>query len=215
MAIRKEVHFFDKEPLFRNAVDYSVYHSFFKDNPKGKLIGESTPIYMYWNDAPARIRDYNPEMKFIITLRNPIDRAFSHWNMERHKQKEAASFWDAISHEEKRCAKALPLQHRVYSYVDRGFYTRQLRRLWEIFPQSQTLVIKSEDLRNAVHPTLEQVAKFLKIGRFQEIEPETVHARPYISVMSEQERDFLRAKYDAEIKELEILLGWDCSAWLK
>ncbi|MGB7755383.1 MAG: hypothetical protein WBL23_04905, partial [Salinisphaera sp.] len=97
------------------------------------VFGEATPIYMYWHDAPRRMWEYNPNMKLIVVLRNPIDRAFSHWNMEKSRNAESLSFWDAIQNEEPRCKEALPYQHRTYSYVDRGFYLEQLRRLWRYF----------------------------------------------------------------------------------
>jgi hypothetical protein len=61
-----------------------------------KLIGEATPIYMYWKEAPERIREYNAKMKLIILLRNPIDRAYSHWNMERSRKLETLPFFDAV-----------------------------------------------------------------------------------------------------------------------
>jgi len=90
---------------------------------------------MYWQNAPKRIWQYNPEMKIIIILRNPIERAFSHWNMERSRNAEHLSFWDAINTEKLRCQETLPLQNRVYSYIDRGFYIKQLENIWRYFPK--------------------------------------------------------------------------------
>lgn len=92
MATDKEVHFFDNEDEFQNVVDYEKYHQHFGPFVEGKVIGESTPIYMYWYDAPRRIWEYNPKMKFVLVLRNPIERAFSHWNMERKKVKNIYHF---------------------------------------------------------------------------------------------------------------------------
>lgn len=135
MAANKEVHFFDNEEYFisNNTIDYSLYHKVFEPKVGSRLLGEATPIYMYWYGAPKRIWEYNPEIKLIVILRNPIERAYSHWNMERARCADDISFWDALAGEGDRCRQALPLQHRVYSYVDRGYYTEQLRRLWTFF----------------------------------------------------------------------------------
>lgn len=86
LSARKEPHFFDQEdPAFFLSPDYSVYHKFFDPEGPHQLLGEATPIYMYWYEAPRRIWQYNPQMKWIIVLRNPVERAFSHWNMVRNK----------------------------------------------------------------------------------------------------------------------------------
>jgi hypothetical protein len=215
MASIKEVHFFDKEANFKSTVDYSKYHSYFKSSTKKKTLGESTPIYMYWYDAPKRIWDYNPEMKFIIILRNPIERAYSHWNMERYRNVEHLSFTEAISTEERRCRKVLPHQHRVFSYIDRGFYIDQLKRIWHFFPKEQTLVIKSENLKNNLGKTLSEIAKFLDVADFKAVQHKEVYARPYITVMTNEERDYLRHIFYYTVKELEQILGWDCSDWLQ
>ena len=100
MADKKEVHFFDKDELFqRNKLDYSHYHSFFTPNSSHKIIGEATPIYMYWKNVVKRIYSYNPFIKLILVLRNPARRAFSHWNMETQRKRENRTFWKAINEE--------------------------------------------------------------------------------------------------------------------
>jgi hypothetical protein len=70
---------------------------------------------MYWYDAPRRIWQYNPDMRIVILLRNPVDRAYSHWNMERERGAEPLEFRQAIATEADRCRAALPAQHRVFS----------------------------------------------------------------------------------------------------
>ena len=100
MADVKEVHFFDTEKHFaREAINYSKYHSFFTPQKSHKILGEATPVYMYWPNAPQRLREYNPRMKLIILLRNPIERAYSHWNMQRTRGIDKLPFWDAIREE--------------------------------------------------------------------------------------------------------------------
>ncbi|MGA2797461.1 MAG: sulfotransferase domain-containing protein [Thermoguttaceae bacterium] len=215
MAKHKESHFFDDEQCFANSnVDYSLYHSLFDPKSDGCLFGETTPIYMYWHPAPRRIWEYNSRMKWIVLLRNPIARAFSDWNMEWDRNAETLSFREAITSERLRCREAIPLQHRVYSYVDRGFYAEQIRRLWHFFPVEQTFFLKTEDLLNDPRNSLDRVCGFLQLDAFREVSPRIKHSRPYISQMTREELAYLRNVYEYDIKQIERLLGWDCSQWL-
>src|ERR1700694_3244384 len=157
---RKELHFFDREEDDR---DYKKYHANFQPKPNHRLIGEASPIYMYWNTAPQRISNYNPKMKWILVLRNPAERAFSAWNMETKRGAEKLSFKEAIEKEPERCREALPLQHRVYSYTDRGLYAHQVRRLFNIFGKDNCLVFLNEELRTNHQQTLRAVFDFLKV----------------------------------------------------
>jgi hypothetical protein len=216
MARKKELHFFDDETNFTGkAVDYTPYHSFFSPQPLQRLCGESTPNYMYWYSAPRRIWEYNPAMKIIIILRNPVDRAFSNWNMEYVLKREFLSFHEAIRTETQRIQEVLPLQHRVYAYVDRGFYTEQIRRIWHYFPKAQTHFIKSEQLKNDPQTELDRVCNFLGVAKMPDIKPRTVLASPYATSMTEADRTYLKELYEFEIKDLEQILSWDCSEWLR
>jgi len=213
LAKVKETHFFDTEANFEgNRVNYADLHKHFTPR-RGQLLGEATPITMYWEAAPRRVCEYNPRMKIICLLRDPIDRAFSHWNMERELGFEKLSFADALNHEAERCRAALPLQHRTYSYTDRGFYCEQIRRLWRYFPREQTLFLKSEDLRTRPQETLNRVFDFLGVRR-RSVKPQVIHARPYTSEMDVAERARLADLYECEVRQLERLLDWDCRDWL-
>ncbi|OQX65300.1 MAG: sulfotransferase [Deltaproteobacteria bacterium] len=215
MANKKEVHFFDNESFFAHGkADYYRYHSSFSPKASHRVVGEATPIYMYWHDAPRRMWEYNPNMKLVVVLRNPIERAYSHWNMERSRNAESLPFWDAIRNEQKRCREALPYQHRVYSYVDRGHYLEQLRRLWRYFSKDNVLVLKNEYLKDQPNEALNKVCNFLEVDNFKDINARNVHSRPYSSKMSHKEREYLRVVFEHEIKGIERELGWDCSNWL-
>lgn len=214
MARQKEVHFFDNENNFAGVVDYTSYHQSFANNSGDTLKGEVTPIYMYWDSAPRRIWEYNPAMKLIAVLRSPIERAFSHWNMERDRNTDTSSFSEAIRLERVRCRSALPLQHRVFSYVDRGFYSEQLRRLWRYFPEGQTLIIKHEELKLDLSNTLTKIANFLGVKDFDHSEYLDIHSRAYLNQMSSEDFYYLRDVFYSEVKMLEAMLGWSCDSWL-
>ncbi|RDV28138.1 sulfotransferase [Alteromonas aestuariivivens] len=216
MAAKKELHFFDRDAWFcHGRPNYARYHSWFSPKPGHMILGESTPIYMYWAPAAKRIQRYNPDMKLLIVLRNPIDRAYSHWNMECARKRESLPFWEAITREKERCAEAQPRQHRIYSYVDRGFYAQQIQHLWRYFPKQQVLVIKNEDLRESPNQTLSLVSDFLGITPQVTAQVKNVHSRPYQSNITDREREYLAHLYAPDIHLLEKSLGWDCSDWLK
>ena len=207
---RKELHFFDRE---EDNTDYKKYHANFKPKPHHRVIGEASLIYMYWETAPGRIWRYNPKMKWILALRNPVERAFSAWNMETKRGKEKLSFAEAIAKETERCREALPLQHRVYSYVDRGFYAQQVRRLFNIFGRDSCLILLSEELRNDHKKTLNRVFEFLGVDS-SFVPPEaSVFEQEYSNKIDNQFRSRLIDIFQLDIKELEKLLGRDLASW--
>lgn len=210
----KEPHFFDTDEHFAGeSIDYAPYHALYAPQPGQRVLGDRTPIYMYWNDAPRRIAAYNPVMKWILLLRNPVTRAYSHWNMEVKQGRETLPFEDAVRTERERCAAAGPLQHRRWSYVDRGRYAVQLRRIARHFPPSQMLVLKSEAFHAEPAPALARIAAFLGVGPFPRSGKRDVFVLPYDAPISETARRFVRGELAADIADVERLLGWDCSDW--
>ena len=207
---RKELHFFDRQ---EENTDYKQYHANFKPKKSHRVIGEASPIYMYWETAPYRIWKYNPKMKWVLALRNPVDRALSAWNMETTRGKESLSFAEAIEKEAERCREALPLQHRVYSYVDRGFYAHQVRRLFNIFGKDQVLVLLSEELRNEHQKTLKRVFEFLGVDSSFVPPQASVFEQEYSDKMDGQFRSRLVETFKSDIKELEKLIGRDLRSW--
>ena len=216
MAKYKEVHYFDRENYFLyQKPDYRQYHAFFNPNQDHKVVGETTPVYMYWTTVPRRIWEYNPSMKLIIILRNPIERAYSHWNMQRDRGYDTLSFFDAIQSEEKRRQESLPWQNRRFSYLDRGFYTEQIRRLRSFFPEEQIMIMRNKQLRENPKKCLNQISQFIEVSSLNTVEPINRHTRHYASPMSAEERDLLKQIFKFEIRNLERLTGWDCQDWLE
>jgi hypothetical protein len=225
MAKKKEVHFFDTdENFFEKKPDYNHYHSFFDlDQQAGKIYGEATPSYMYCRNAPARIWQYNKNMKIIVILRNPVERAFSHWNMEVSRGAESLNFYDAITKEEERCRETLPAQHYVYSYVDRGFYMAQLKELWRCFGKNQVLVLNYDQFFSQPIEMLGLVFSFLQVDNiFSNINfdiscfcGKKLHKSNYNVAINIKEKNILQDLYRCDIQQLEAVLDWDCSAWLK
>ena len=211
----KELHFFDTDRFFAvEPVDYTPYHRSFDPASPQRLLGEVTPAYLYWPTAAERIARYNPAMKFIMVLRNPVTRAFSQWNMARQRKREPLTFLEALKAEPERVRTMPPELAKRFTYVDRGFYARQLERLWRHFPREQTIAFKSEELLGSPASVLARIAEFLGVAPFPRVEEKIAHAREYDTKMNDQERRYLVGIFESDIRELERLLGWDCSAWL-
>ncbi len=211
MANKKEVHFFDRDKWCFAIPNYLAYSTKFSPK-KNQLVGEATPIYSYWQESIRRIWEYNPKMKIILVLRNPIERAYSHWNMERQRGVEKLSFIDAINNETLRCKEALPKQHRIYSYLDRGWYSEQIRRIQRFFPENQCMFIKHESLLSSPNEVMEGVWRFLGVPLIS-VEKKIVHATAYERKISVEEYQLLLDIYKHEIKQIESMLDWDCSDW--
>ena len=210
---RKELHFFDREENFAKKPTFKKYHANFHPQKRHRVVGEATPIYMYWDAAPARIWSYNPKMKWIILLRQPVERAFSAWSMEKHRDADNLSFADAIEQEAERCRRSLPLQDRVFSYLDRGFYAHQLRRLFNIFGRERCLILLNEELRENHLETLQRIFAFLEVDDSPVVAPAAVFQQEYDENIDLELFARLTRLFYFDIKELEQLLQKDLSAW--
>jgi hypothetical protein len=206
----KEVHFFDDETQDWSQPDYGAYHRHF-DDAKGGLCGEATPIYAYWPNSLERIAAYNPAMKIILVLRDPVQRAWSHWRMEYARGVETKPFAWCIRQGRRRLFDAAPWgHHREFSYVERGFYGEQVARLLEVFPRGQVLILRSEDLRADPAPALATVRGFLGLPPGPPAAPREVHVgreMDYGSELTEVDAAFLRGLYSRDMARLQEIAG--------
>ena len=216
---RQEMHFFDDEDIFsRSAVDYELLHRHFgairlRQSYGGQVAGEVTPSYLYWGPAMERIRNYNPQIKLVILLRNPIDRAFAHWNMQRFKDREQLDFLPALKEEPQRIAQPLSIESRRFAYVDRGFYSVQLERVFSFFPREQVKLVKFEGFRDRKQETLDDIFDFLGVKRLRIASDKDRNVVPYERAMLPEERKYLLEVYAAEIDKLERMLDWNLADW--
>jgi sulfotransferase family protein len=216
---RQELHFFDDEEIFSRPIDYEMLHRHFRVRAGLALInrrllaGEVTPSYLYWKPAMERIHAYNPQIKLVILLRNPIDRAFAHWNMQRFKNRESLDFMDALKDEPRRIATPLSIESRRFAYVDRGFYSVQLERVFKFFPREQVHVVNFEDFRDRKQESLDSIFDFLGVKRIRIGRDKDRNVVPYERAMKAEERKYLLEVFSAEIAKLEQMLGWDLKDW--
>ena len=206
----KEAHFFDdEEKVDWAAPDYAPYHRLFGD--PDRLWGEATPIYLYWPNALERIRAYNPAMKLILLFRDPVERAWSHWKMEYARGKETEPFGWCIRDGRARMAGGTPYPgfHRVYSYVERGFYGRQLARLLALFPRDQLLLLGSDSLKREPTATIQTICTFLDVAAPSDpIVPKI--SRPaadldYPATLSDSDVIFLQRQFSDELARFRLL----------
>ena len=170
---------------------------------------------MWWDPAPARIWRYNPSIRLVVCLRNPISRAYSHWSMEYDRGKESLKFDDALKKELTRSRLTLPSQDRRHSYVDRGFYVHQINRLWRFFGKESVLILRQEDLHDNPNHCLNIVCNHLGVSPMPPFDPQLSRVGSQRKPMSSWARQYLHDCFAGEISTLEAMLGWDCNSWLK
>lgn len=180
---RKEIHFFDS-PEYAYGSDW--YRAHFPIDPRltlahrrapgGLLTGEASPYYLAYPHAPRRLYEVAPNAKLVVMLRNPVDRALSHYHHQIRHGREDLSFEDAIRAEPERLAGELEkmlededyysYNYWAYSYVARGLYAAQLERWYEHFPKEQILVIRSEDFFRQTSSEMQKVTEHIGLQDF-------------------------------------------------
>lgn len=211
---QQEIHFFDDDEIFRREpVDYEQLHARYPRIGLTTMAGDCTPSYMYHAPVAERLARYNPRIKLIALLRNPIERAFAHWNMQRFKGREPVDFLEAVKQERERLTNAPALIARRFAYVDRGFYARQLERFFKLFSREQIKVVKFEEFQNRPRETLDSICEFLGLEPLRSFRRSDRNVIPYERVMNWKERVYLYNQLSEDIARLEQSLGWDCSDW--
>jgi hypothetical protein len=212
MARRKEVHFFDNEEMNWRDPDYTRLHDQFDWAAANVVRGEATPIYTYWPNALERIARYNPAARMIVGLRHPALRAHSHWRMEAKRLADPMPFSEAIRSGRQRMGGGA---HRVYSYVERGFYAAQVQRVLSLFERA--LFIRTDNLWTNPRSELSRVCEFLEIPTIAP--PERNYVVPVdttdMARIGEGDYDYLTQLYADDIVETSRLTGLDLSDWLR
>jgi hypothetical protein len=202
---------------FKGMVHPRSYERLFDGAPEGAVVGAKCSSTLLYPHALQGLRWYNRRVKLIALLRDPVDRAYSHWNMNRLKGREQRSFEEAVAYE---LAHPIRLWHyptkRGFfdSYLFRGFYHWQCRTALWLFPRDQILFLKSERFRAEPEAAWADVCQFLGIEAEPLPEHWIRHARVYPGDLSPDLRARLAELYRADVAKLERLLQWDCADWL-
>jgi len=185
----KEVHFFDGG-LNPNVDDFKKgqawYRSHFplkRDISKHQKSFEASPLYIFNPLAPKRISELVPKVKLIVVLRNPVERAISHYFHEKRKGRESLPVREALLAEEKRLKPVIDKQDYKndifthHSYKSRGLYNEQIKRYLKYFPMSNILLVSSEKLFTEPYDTLRRVFQFVGVdteSTVKDLEPRNV-----------------------------------------
>jgi hypothetical protein len=230
--LRKELLFFDYQydrgtewyrthfPLEQERRDFELRHG-------ARLqTGEATASYLSGHWVPERVRKLIPEVKLIVSLRNPVDRAYSAFHMSRRRSlEECERFESALALEASRLAPELARVHAdrwyappapaplgYWSYLQRSRYAEHVARWLEYFPREQFLFLEFEQLAADPQATLDRVYAFLGLpahagGRFPKL-----NAGSY-GEMDRQTRAHLVEYFrphNARLRELTgVNFGWD------
>jgi len=163
----KEPHFFDNTINYEKGIDWYLM-SYFSHLQDEEIIAEFTPSYLSCTSSPERIFDLlGSDIKFLVILRNPIDRAYSHFLHTKRDQHEDLSFIDAINNEEKRLNKFSHSNDDIsfarFSYVYQGLYAKHINTYLNIFPRKQFKFILFDDLVSDINKSVERILRFLNL----------------------------------------------------
>lgn len=157
MSEPKEVNYFNEQDnYYINGINsnyskgFSWYEKHFLHWKAGQIIGEFTPKYLSDSKAPLRIKKAFPNVKLIVCLRNPVDRAFSQYNFIKYfKKKEDRSFAEVVRKEPQ--------------YIEKGLYCKHLNKYFQYFDKNQIHIIWFEDIKNHPDDVLKKLFHFLGV----------------------------------------------------
>jgi hypothetical protein len=166
-AAAKELHFFDNK--FAEGVGW--YRRCFSEGEQvdghRTITGEASPSYLFDPQVPERMAQIVPEARLIALLRNPVDRAYSHYQMEVRRGKEERSFEEATQEEMTSAEGEGNTVDVPHAYLRRGLYAEQLERFSFFADRARLLVLKSENLFTRRLEVLERVWRFLRLPPFE------------------------------------------------
>ena len=239
-AKHKEIHYFDYrtnhgELWYRRC--FPTRHQIGREQKHLNLpviTGEASPSYLLYPNAAPRAAAFVPDAKLLVLLRNPVDRAWSHYQMNRSKglvydreqkcevPREPLSFDDALAQEEARLQAALlcmeksderSLWWRMHSYQKRGLYASQIKRWLEFFPREQFLFVDSAELLRDTSASFYRVLDFLQVQPLDLPVYEQKHVGNYKESMSPETRQQCIKYFRPHNEELHTLLNrrfdWD------
>jgi len=228
-AVQKEVHFFDYE-FFRGLDWYRAHFPLASaraevESRHGRpfLTGEASPTYISHQWAPDRIAQVLPDVKLIVAFRNPIDRAYSQFQMSCRENEESESFERAIALEEERLRpeRLRSLADKRYnswplgcwSYLWRSSYAEQVERWLELYPRERFLFLKTDDLESEPQQTLDRAYEFLGLPPYRNEQLPRLHTAPAYEPLAADTRaqlaDYFRPLNERLYELVGVDFGWD------
>lgn len=218
----KELFYFDD--YYTRPIEW--YKSFFptqkqrekleRDLVANVITGEASPSYFFHPYAAKRIKETLPDVKLILVLRDPIERAYSHYNHIKRLNREPLSFEEAIEKEQERITPDIEKlakdefykadQRRDYSYLTRGYYAKQLKEWFKHFPKEQLLIVQSEEFYRETPKVYNEIVEYLGLNSYTLPTFEAKNALKYAK-MAPETKEKLKAYFAPKNEELYELLG--------
>lgn len=218
----KELFYFDD--YYQRPIEW--YKSFFptqkqrekleRDLVASVITGEASPSYFFHPYAAKRIKETLPQIKLILVLRDPIERAYSHYNHIKRLNREPLSFEEALAKEVERITPDIEKlakdefykadQRRDYSYLTRGYYAKQLTEWYKYFPKEQLLVVQSEEFYRETPRVYNEIVEYLGLNSYTLPVFEAKNALKYAK-MAPETKEKLKAYFAPKNEELYELLG--------
>lgn len=171
----KEVHYFsggifEGKDNFCNGINwYKAHFAKMTPNKATSINIDATPMYLFNPDVPVRIKSLTPDAKMIVLLRDPVERAISHYFHTVRHGFEDLGITEAFESENERLSNIIQTgdfnhpDYRVFSYLTRGRYFEQLKRYESVFSKSQLLILSSEAFYKDPATIVSQVFEFLEL----------------------------------------------------
>ena len=163
----KEPHFFDIPENYKNGIDW--YQKNYFKNANKKVIAEFTPSYFFDKEVPERIfNNLGAEVKFVVLLRHPVDRAYSHYLHSKRDEHEELDFVESLNQEEDRLSRYIEnkdyLSYLRNSYISQGLYGDMVERYLKYFKLENFMFIHFEkEFLLKRDKTIHRVLNFLDI----------------------------------------------------
>ncbi|MBA2525285.1 MAG: sulfotransferase [Pyrinomonadaceae bacterium] len=184
----KEVHFFDREERWHRGIGW--YCEQFEGARTQHAIGEGSPSYMLFADVAARMASVVPDARLIAILRDPVDRAHSHYLHARRRGTERRPFAEVVEEElQLPRPRTLPVAREDlerHHYLARGLYLGQLENLCAHYARGSLHVLLVEDLEWEPRRAFQELCRFLEID--DAVIPDIVGSRqnPYVEPRSQR-----------------------------
>ncbi len=174
MSSVKEPDFFSDKEIVDQGLYYGTsrintsqkYHNLFQEKEDAKIFGESSVSYLFYPEVPKRIKEYNTDAKIIIMLRNPVDRAFSHYLMDFRLGLISDRFENVFNKKE-------GLKFQQYFLL--GNYYSQVKRYFDEFSKENVHIIWYSDFKKDAEKEVQKVFKFIGVDSDYKVNFESVH----------------------------------------
>ncbi len=180
------------------------------------ITGEACPYYIFHPLVPERVHALLPDSRFILMLRDPVSRAYSHYQQEMKRGSEHLSFEDAIQAEPERLAgeeermrrdpSYYSFNHQHYTYLARGHYLEQIQRWHASFDPDRLLIIDSAAFFADPDNGFSEVLRFLGLAQTSLSAYPQLNARSYGQI-APATRQLLREHFAEPNRRLEEYLG--------